>query len=154
MKSRRKTAGCINKSAGFVERVAVWSVSSYCGCKRRHRSTGEQTLTQHQSASIFSPLGFYHSPSSPSLRPPSADSFSFAVTQVLPPFTGDSDRGNQCHFLFWMGDIRHTSCERTVIYRGEIRTDGRMIIHWSYNNHIIHRDIMKVHERVNKDVLT
>lgn len=90
MKSRRKTAGCINTSAGFVERAAdleasplLMCVSSYRGGERRHVSTGELTLTQHRSVSIFF--------TSVSITPPSADSFSFAVTQVLPAITGDSD---------------------------------------------------------------
>lgn len=62
-----RSGGCINQSAGSVDWRWFWCVSGL-GAERRHRSTREQTLTQHRSVSVCS-LWFLSSPSSP---PPSA----------------------------------------------------------------------------------
>lgn len=105
------TVGCINKSAGFVERTLLlfllfWSISSRGG-ETRHTSAGEQNLTRHRSAlhqvnvrrfSLVS-LWFLSLFSSSVSHP--ASIVSFTVIPVVPPLLGDCDRVNQCLFLVW-----------------------------------------------------
>lgn len=71
----------------------MFTCLSCCGVQGKHISTREWTSTQRG-----------RSPSSeypPSLPPPSAGVLS-TVISLLATLPGDTDRGEQCLFLFWM----------------------------------------------------